>query len=54
VAHLWFADPDARTLEAFALRGGEWVLAAALAGDAEVRLAPFDAVAFALGALWAD
>jgi Uma2 family endonuclease len=54
VPHLWFVDPEARTLEAFALRGGEWVLAAALAGDAEARVAPFDAVAMPLGALWAD
>jgi Uma2 family endonuclease len=54
VGWLWFVDPAARTLEAFALRDGAWVLIAALHDDAEVRLAPFDAVGFALGALWAD
>jgi Uma2 family endonuclease len=54
VGWLWFVDPMARTLEAFALRGGAWVLIAALHDDAEVRVAPFDAVGFALGVLWAD
>jgi Uma2 family endonuclease len=53
VAHLWFVDPEARTLEAFALRGGEWVLAAALAGDAAAAVAPFAAAPFPLSALWA-
>ncbi len=52
VAHLWFVDPDARTLEAFALREGEWVLIAALHGEAAVSVAPFDAVSFSLGVLW--
>jgi Uma2 family endonuclease len=54
VAHLWFVDPLARTLEAFALRDGAWTLIAALAEDAEVRVLPFDAVAFPLAALWPD
>jgi len=54
VGHLWFVDPLARTLEAFALREDAWVLVAALKDDAEVRLPPFEAVGFALGALWAD
>lgn len=54
VPHLWLVDPKARTLEAFALDGGRWVLLAALGDDAEVRLAPFDAVAFALSALWPE
>ncbi len=54
VPHLWLVDPLARTLEAFALRDGSWVLLAALRDDAEVRLPPFDAVAFPLAALWPD
>jgi Uma2 family endonuclease len=54
VGWLWFVDPLARTLEVFALRDGAWVLIAALHDEAEVRVAPFDAVGFALGALWAD
>ena len=56
VAHLWFIDPDpeARTLEAFALREGEWVLIASLGGDAAVEVPPFDAVSFSLADLWPD
>jgi Uma2 family endonuclease len=54
VGHLWLVDPKARTLEAFERREGAWVLLGALREDAEVRLPPFDAVAFPLAALWAD
>jgi Uma2 family endonuclease len=54
VGHLWLVDPKDRTLEAFALRDGAWVLVAALAGDAEVRLPPFEAIGFPLAALWPD
>ncbi len=54
VPHLWFVDPDVRTLEAFELRGGLWVLLATLVGDAPVSLPPFDAVSFPLGALWPE
>ncbi|MDE0523316.1 MAG: Uma2 family endonuclease [Boseongicola sp.] len=52
VSHLWFVDPDARTLESFALRDGQWVLLATLADDASVALPPFDAISFPLDALW--
>ena len=48
----WEADPLARTLEASALREGAWVLLGAFSEDAEVRVAPLEAVALALGALW--
>jgi Uma2 family endonuclease len=54
VGQLWLVDPLARTLEAFALEGGRWALIASLRDDAEVRVAPFEAVAFPLDALWAD
>ncbi len=54
VGHLWFVDPDARTLEAFALREGQWLLLAMLADDAPVSLPPFDAIAFPLDALWPE
>ncbi len=54
VRHLWLVDPDTRTLEGFELRAGQWVLISALKDDDEVRLVPFDAVAFGLDALWAD
>ncbi len=54
VSHLWFVDPDARTLEAFQLKEGLWVLSASLAGDASVSVPPFAAISFPLGALWLD
>ena len=54
VAHLWFVDPDARTLEAFELRGGRWVRLATLAGDDPVCLPPFEAIGFPLDALWPE
>ncbi len=54
VPHLWFVDPDARTLEVFGLRGGRWALLDTLADDAEVSQPPFEAVGFPLAALWPD
>ena len=54
VGYLWLVDPLARTLEAFALAGSRWVLVASLKDDDEVRVPPFEAVAFPLDALWAD
>ena len=54
VRHLWLVDPAARTLEAFELRGGAWTLIAALKDAEEVRIPPFDAIAFPLSALWPD
>jgi Uma2 family endonuclease len=54
VGHLWFVDPLARTLEAFALRDGAWTLVGALSGADPVRLAPFEALEWPLGALWPD
>lgn len=53
VGHIWFVDPDARTLEAFVNRGGEWALIAALRDDDPVCVAPFDAITFQLNDLWA-
>ncbi|MDE2791583.1 MAG: Uma2 family endonuclease [Paracoccaceae bacterium] len=54
VRHLWFVDPDARTLEAFELREGLWLLLATLADDVPVSLPPFDAITFPLDALWPE
>lgn len=54
VPSLWLIDPIARTLEAFALEAGRWTLRAAVEGDADVRVPPFEAVAFPLADLWAD
>ena len=52
VGHLWLIDPTDRTLEAFELREGEWVLVATEQDDAPVRIRPFEAVTFSLGDLW--
>ena len=52
VVHLWFVDPVDRTLEAFELREGQWVLIASAKDDAPIRIPPFEVVAFSLGDLW--
>ena len=54
IRHLWLIDPVARIFEAFELREGDWVLVATLADEAEVALAPFEAVPFSLADLWGD
>ena len=52
VAHLWLIEPTDRTLEAFELRAGEWVLIACAKDDDPVSVRPFDAITFRLGDLW--
>ena len=52
VAHLWLVDPTDRTLEAFELRDGQWVLIATAADDDSISIRPFDAITFSLGDLW--
>ena len=51
VAHLWFVDPIDRTLEAFELHGGQWLLNASAKDDEAVSIRPFDAITFSLGDL---
>ncbi len=53
VAYAWLVDPDARTLEVFALHEGRWRLETALKEADAVKAAPFDAISFNLAALWA-
>lgn len=53
VRHLWFVDPDARTLEILALDGATYRLLDVVSGDAIVHPAPFDELPLELGALWA-
>ena len=48
----WLVDPEGRTLEAFRNDGGAWRAAGRWAGDDEVRVAPFAAVALRLAVLW--
>ena len=52
VKYLWFIDPEARDLEAFELRDGEWVLIATARNDDPVSIPPFEAISFPLDALW--
>jgi len=52
VGHLWLVDPEARTLEAFEPRDGQWVLIATLTGADAVSVPPFDAISFPLSNLW--
>ena len=51
---MWLVDPAARTLEAYELVEGRWVLAATHAENARVRAVPFEAVELELGVLWMD
>lgn len=53
VVHFWLIDPQLRTLEAYELTEGCWTLRVTLKEDDSVRIAPFDAIAFSLGDLWA-
>ncbi len=54
VAHLWLVDPNACTLEVYALHDSRhWLLLDTLKEEDSVRQPPFDAVAFPLGSLWA-
>ena len=52
VGHLWFVDPAARTLEAFALQDGAWTPVGSARNDEPVTCPPFQAVTFPLDALW--
>jgi Uma2 family endonuclease len=52
VSHLWLLDPGAGELEAFELAGRGWLLLATVQRGEEVRVPPFEAVAFPLDALF--
>ena len=52
VGHLWLIDPADRTLEAFELHEGQWLLIANAKDDDPVSIRPFDAITFSLGDLW--
>jgi Uma2 family endonuclease len=53
VPFLWLFDPAPRTLEVFALHDGHWLLERVYQRDEEVCAAPFEAITFPLGVLWA-
>ena len=52
VRYLWLVDPADRTLEAFELHEGQWLLIASAKDDDPVSVRPFDAITFSLGDLW--
>lgn len=52
VAYAWLVDPEARSLEAYELRDGQWSRLAGYAAPEMVETAPFEAAAFRLADLW--
>ena len=52
IPHLWLVDPTDRTLEAFEMHEGQWLLIASAKDDDPVSIRPFDAITFSLGDLW--
>ncbi|WP_373878727.1 hypothetical protein [Desulforhabdus amnigena] len=54
VSHFWLIDPLARTLDAFRLESGKWLLLQTFAEDDKVRAEPFHEAEIDLGNLWID
>ena len=52
IGHLWLIDPVDRTLEAFELHEGQWLLIASAKDDDPISIRPFDAITFSLADLW--
>ena len=52
VAHLWLVDPEAETVEVYALDGARWTVFGTWGGNTTARLAPFDALELDLAPLW--
>ena len=52
VAHYWLIDPEARVLEALALREGSWFELGVYDDTATVRILPFDAIELEIGRLF--
>ena len=53
VAHLWYVDAEAQTLEVLRLDGDTYRVVLAAGGDERVRAEPFDAIELDLAILWA-
>jgi Uma2 family endonuclease len=54
VAHLWFVDPLARTIEVYRLEGERWVVAGTFEGTGTLRLEPFAAVELDVRRWWRE
>jgi Uma2 family endonuclease len=52
VAHYWLIDPEARVLEALALREGSWFEHGVYDDCATARIPPFDAIELEIGRLF--
>lgn len=52
VAHYWLIDPDARVLEALALRDGPWSETGVYDDTTIARIAPFEAIELEVGRLF--
>jgi Uma2 family endonuclease len=52
VPYLWLLDPEARTIKAFSLEGGRYVLALSAAGSDPVDLPPFTGLGLVPDSLW--
>ncbi|MCG8556269.1 MAG: Uma2 family endonuclease [Proteobacteria bacterium] len=52
VGHYWIVDVEARTLEAFALTAGRWILLGNYDEDANARIEPFTDIELAIGRLF--
>jgi Uma2 family endonuclease len=52
IAHLWLVDPLVRTLEAYRLDAGRWLVLGTHGGDDVVRVEPFEAVELDLSRWW--
>lgn len=52
VAHLWLVDPEAETVEVYALDGARWTVLGTWGGNTTARIAPFDALELDLAPLW--
>jgi Uma2 family endonuclease len=52
VRHLWYIDPDARSLTVSRLLEGKWLEVGVFGRDQRVRAEPFEAIEIALGDWW--
>lgn len=54
VRHVWWVDPDARTLEVLRLEGSHYRLLATHTGPARLRAEPFESLEWAPSLLWEE
>jgi Uma2 family endonuclease len=52
VGHLWYLDPEYKTLKVFGRGADHWQALRNFGGHDDVRAEPFDAISFSHGALW--